>query len=159
MNARGSLLDYFVVIAIVFLVAVVAVVCYAVLHIVDSSTLFDDEPEAAAAYQHGVDSITAFDNLIMFILVGLSVFVLVSGYFAWNHPVMMMVSVFVLVIAIVVSAMVSNAFILLTEQPSIAEFATPFPKTIYFFTYFPLYILLMGFLSIVTMYVSYRRTA
>lgn len=156
LRKKASLLDWFYIIAVMFLVSIAIIVVMMTMNKINLSGVFTGTPEAQEAFDSAQTTILGFDNAILFILVGLSIFVLVSSYFVWNHPAFFIVGFILLCIAVTVGAIGSNVYEELIESPSITETATNFPKLNFIMTYLPLYIAIMGVLGGVIGYLGYR---
>jgi len=156
-NKRGNVLDWFYIITVLFLMALVLICVKIVADKVDESGVFADDTNAQSAIDNTQDTLLSFDNLMLFVIVGLSIFVLVSSAMVFNHPAMFFVSVILLFIAIVIAASISNAFWVFTDSSSIASTAAMFPKVTFIMNKLPFYILFMGVASLVVSFINYRR--
>ena len=155
---KGNLLDWFYIIPIVFLIVLVCVVSLHITNKVDATGIFEDNADADANIQQSKATILLFDNLIMFIVIGLSIFVLVSSYFVWNHPVFFFVGVILLAVAITLAALFANSYEQVTNNESLADDAANFVKMNFMMDRFPIYILFMGLMTLVVMGVSYGKS-
>lgn len=158
MNKQGNILDWFFIIAILFLTVVVLLVSSLIMSTVNNTQIFSDYPEAQAGMDSATNTILGFDNLMIFIVVGLSIFVLVSSAVVFNHPAYFIAGLFLLMIAIVVAAVGSNAFYDFVQNPVIAAEAANYPKLLFLFNNLPIYIGVLGILALVGMFISYQRT-
>ena len=76
MNKRGNIIDYFLIIAILFLVVVSLFVSVKILNVASMASVFDEAPEARGAVTSAQNTLLNFDNLLLFVIIGLSLFVL-----------------------------------------------------------------------------------
>lgn len=158
MNKRGNvLLDFFVIMAVLFIVGITTFAAYKVIHTVNTSGVFADVPDAQQNINTTERVILNFDNLMMFIIIGLSLFVIISSAAVFNHPATFIISFILLCIAITVAATVSNTWYAFTNTASIADIAVAYPKISYLMTNLPFYILFMAITSMVVMYTAYTR--
>jgi len=155
---KGNLLDWFYIIPIVFLIVLVCVVSLHITNKVDDTNIFSEDANAEANIQKSKTTLLLFDNLIMFIVLGLSIFVLVSSYFVWNHPVFFFVGVILLAVAITLAALFANSYEQVTGNEHLASDAEQFTKMNFMMDKFPIYILFMGLMTLVVMGVSYGRS-
>lgn len=157
-NKKANYLDWFFIIAIVFMSGVSIICAKLVVEKVDASGVFADNVDAQNAIDKASSTLLSFDNLMLFIIVGLSVFVLVSSAVVFNHPAYFISGTFLLFIAVTVAASVSNTFWKFTSSSNIAATAALYPKLTFLMENFPLYIAFLGMAAAAVMYVSYMRT-
>jgi len=128
-----------------------------VISAVDTTDLFSTDADADAAVNHSKQSLLNMDNMILFLMIGLSLFVLIAGYMSVNHPAMFFIAVFLLVIAIIFSAMISNSYQTVAAQSQISPAASLFPKLDFIMDNLPFYIVFMGFMTAILMYAGYSK--
>lgn len=157
MNKKGNLLDWFVILAIVFMFAVCLLTAYLLINTVDSTQIFADSTIAQGAIDNTKSTLLSLDNLVLFVIVGLSIFVLISSAVVENHPGFFWVGIFLLFIAVTVAGVVSNTFWIFTNSDSLSATAALFPKLTFLMENLPLYILFMGIAGAVVMYIGFRR--
>lgn len=158
MNKNGSsFLDWFFIIATLFIGAIAILVGTLIIVTVNNTNIFASVPTAQAAIDSSYNVLTGFDNMFLFVLVGLSIFVLASSYFALNHPVFFIPGFILLCIAVVVGAITSNTFWKFTVTEAISSTANLFPKMTYIMEHIPYYIAFMGMAAAAIMYVAYQR--
>lgn len=157
MNKKGNILDWFFILAVLMLIGVTLLVSYIVVDKVKDTGIFADDATASNAIDSAESTLLSLDNLMLFIIVGLSLFVLISSAIVYNHPAFFVVSIFLLFIAIVVAGVVSNSFWTLTNTSQLAETAALFPKLTFLMNNLPYYILLLGMAAAAVMFVGYQR--
>lgn len=158
MNSKGNILDWFYIIGFLFLIVVVIVVSSILMTTVNNTGLFASYPDAQTNFDYATNTIHGFDNLMIFVIVGLSVFVLVSSAVVFNHPAYFIAGLFLLMIAVVVAAVASNAFWDFTQTPAVSAEMVNYPKLTFLFNHFPIYIGVMGMVALIAMFVSYQRS-
>lgn len=156
-NKKGNVLDWFVIISFLFIISITIIVSFMLTSKVDESGVFSTDANAQNAVNKSKAAILSFDNLFMFIIIGLSLFVLISSAIVYNHPALFIVSLFLLAIAITIAGVISNAFYTFRTGATIAATANSFPKVIFLMEKLPYYILFMGVLCAIAMFVSYRQ--
>lgn len=156
-NKRGNLLDWFVIIVILFVTSISIFAAYIVVSKVNAGGIFSSDTGAQFAIDKAQSTILGFDNLMLFIIVGLSIFVLISSAVVFSHPAFFFIGTILLFIAITVAGVISNAFWTFTQSPEIATTAAAFPKIVFLMDRLPMYILFMGMAAMVVMYVGYLR--
>ena len=156
-SKKGNLLDWFLVIPILFMTAICVIVAFIIISVANQTNVFQDTPEA----QHAVDvtrtTILSFDNIMLFVIVGLSIFVLVSSAMVYQHPALFIISLVLLFIAITVAGVVSNTWFDFSNQSNIVQYSQAFPKIKFLMEKLPFYILFMGFAAAIVGVISYSR--
>lgn len=147
----------FVIVVIVFMFGVTSLIAYLLTTTVINTSIFDDTPAANYSIQSTKNTILSFDNMMMFVIVGLSVFVICSAAVVFNHPAFFIAATFLLFIAVVVAAIASNAFWDFTNSATIASTASAFPKIIFLMNNLPLYVAFVGALSSIAAFTSYMK--
>jgi|26BtaG_2_1085354.scaffolds.fasta_scaffold01264_12 hypothetical protein len=157
LGKRGNILDWFYIIAILFMTGIAILTSYIVITAADDTGLFTDYEEAQTAVDYSKNSILNFDNMMLFVVIGLSIFVLISSALVFNHPSFFIMGFFLLLIAVVFSAIISNSWWTFANQGSIISAASNFPKIRFLMDKLPFYIAFMGIASAIVAYVSYMR--
>jgi hypothetical protein len=158
MNKKGiNILDWFFVITLVFTTGLCVLIGHMILTNSKISQLWVDE---------GVDNITdysttailSFDNIMLFVIVGLSLFVLISAAIVYNHPAFFIIGFFLLCIAVTFAAIMSNAFWDISNTDSLSTSAASFPKITFLMDNMPWYIAFMGIAVAIAAYVGYTKS-
>jgi len=157
-NKKGGFLDWFLIIAVLMVISVSLIVSVIVLARVDASGLFSDTPDAQTSLDHAQNTLFSMDNMFLFIIVGLSIFVLVSSAVVFNHPAFFILSTILLFIAVVVAAVASNTMWTFFNQELISATADQFPKMTFLMERLPFYIIFMGMASAIGAYVSWKKS-
>lgn len=155
-SKKGNILDWFVIIIFMFFLAILLVTVIHVVDKIDNSGVFATTTEADEIMTKTQNSLLNFDGLMVFILIGLSIFTLVSAYFVFNHPAFFFLSFVLLCIAIAISATFSNAYSSINVGDITATTAQ-LPKINYIMEKLPLYVLFMGTGTLVVMGISYKK--
>lgn len=156
---KGNLLDFFLIPVILFIAAITLVTVLILANKINDSGLFSTNDQAEAAFDQSRTTLLNSDNLMLFLIIGLSCFVLVSGYFVWNHPAFYVIGALLLLIAIIVSAVISNTYETFTENGNLEvdEASSSLPKLNFLMGKLPIYIVFMGFITAIVMYIGYTR--
>lgn len=157
MNKKGNFLDWFFILAILFMTGIGILVASLIVTTVIDTGLYDSVDAANYSIQKTKQTVLGFDNMMMFVIVGLSVFVLVSSAMMFNHPAFFIAGMFLLFIAVIVAAMVSNSFYDFRSTDAIVSTAAAFPKLTFLFNNLPLYVSFMGTASSIAAYVSWQK--
>lgn len=151
---KGSVFDFLLIGIIVFIAVVFLIVSSKVHFAVKQTGIMNLSQESKVIQQSTETAILSGDNLMLFVIVGLSIFVLISASMVWNHPALFIASIFLLAIFLVIFANVSNAFETFSSTSAIQEEISRFPKTQFLMSKLPLYVLFMGIATVIIMYVS-----
>lgn len=154
---RANVLDWFYIISILFALVVCVITGTLILSTVTDSNVFADYEDANASLQYATNSLLSFDNIMMFVIVGLGVFVLVSSALVFNHPVYFWSGVFLLAIAVTTAAIASNTIWTFLNTDALTATAANFPKMAFLMDNLPLYVAFLGLASLAIMYVSYVK--
>ena len=156
-NKQANILDFFYIIPIIILCAIVFIASYYILDRVDLSGIFADDPTANTIITRAKSTAILFDNMIFFIMIGLSIFTLVSAYFVFNHPVFFFALFIILCVAVIIAAQFSNAYEEFRTSSQLTDPASFFSKTNFVVDKLPIYILFMGMMTLIIMGVSYYK--
>lgn len=156
-NKKSNVLDFFLIIAIIFITAVALFVSFLIVNVVNSTNIFADDTTAQSALDSSKNTLLSFDNMMLFVIVGLSIFVLLSSALVYNHPGYFIAGMFLLAIAVTVAGIASNTFWIFSNTAQIAATAANYPKVTFLMNNLPLYIVFMGFASLIAMFISFQR--
>lgn len=157
MNKRGNILDWPIILAMLLLTVICIFAAFLIINTVDVAGIFADNEDAQEAVNYTKSAILSFDNLMLFVIVGLSLFVLISSALVFNHPVFFWAGIFLLLIFITIAAIMSNTFWEFRTSEAISDVADRFPKIVFLMERLPFYLLFMGIATSVVMYISWRR--
>lgn len=150
-------MDWFIILAVIFTTAIVLILSLLIVNTVIDTGIFDDNTDATNAIQQSKSTILSLDNMFLFVIIGLSLFVLVSSAFVFNHPAFFIVGFILLCIAVTVAAIVSNTYDTFATSDAITATATQFTKTNFVMDKLPIYIAFMFFATLSVMYISYTQ--
>lgn len=156
-NKKGNVLDWFLIIPILMMIAITIFVSFIIINIASQQTIFTEVEAAKDAINYSKNTILNFDNMMLFVIIGLSMFVLISSAMVYNHPAFFIISFFLLCIAVMVAAVVSNSFWVFSNQSSIVSTSAHFPKIKFLMDKLPFYVCFMGIAASITAYVAYMK--
>jgi len=151
-----NVLDWFYIIMILFMVGISVFAAHIVITNSSITKLFQDE-NVDNITNYSKNAVLSFDNIMLFIIVGLSLFVLISAALIFNHVAFFIIGFFLLCIAITFSAIISNSFWDFTQVDAITASATAFPKIVFLMNHLPYYIAFMGMAATIVAYVAYTK--
>lgn len=156
MNKKGSILDIFPIMIILFLVILVSIACYKVWDVVNESQLFHDDPYANETMKQTQKVLLSYDNLTVMIFLMLSLVTIVLASQVYNNPAWFFIALMVLVIGVIVAVIISNSYEDIYNDNSLSSAASQFPKTTFLLGKLPYYIVFMGFAVFAAMYIGYK---
>ena len=157
MNKKASLFDWFYIIGILLMTGVCVFAAHIIITAADGTGLFEDTPSAQEAVNISKTTILSFDNIMLFVIIGLSLFVIISAGMVFNHPTMLIIGFMLLCIAVTFAAMVSNSFWDFTNSAQISLYTAAFPKIIYLMNNLPFYIAFMGLAGLGAAFIGARN--
>lgn len=101
-------------------------------------------------------ALNGLDYVYVIILIGLIIFMIVSTSMIDTHPVFFVVALILLAIFTVVSFGLGNAFESLSQSPDLANETGTFQITFYIVQNYPVFLLAVGFITLVIMYSKFR---
>lgn len=155
-SRRGSIIDWFFIIVILFATVIMIFVMQLIVSNAAINKVFTDN-NVQEYTEGGKNALLNMDSLFMFVIIGLSIFVLVSSALVYNHPAMFFFSLFFLVIAVVFAAIMANSFYDMSTDTYFNEFRATYPKIVFLMENMPMYIAFMGIMALVAGFVGYRR--
>jgi len=110
------------------------------------------EPVARDVIDKGATAIALNDLLLVVLLGGLTISLLVSAYFIPSHPVMLLPSILFLVLAVLVSAQISNVYVAFGQTSLMNATYNNLPAAGYVLQYLPIIMSVIGGLFILVMF-------
>jgi len=117
-----------------------------------------DTPTAQRINQTGFNSVVALDNAVVFGIIGLFLFAVISSFFIKTHPVVFVAAIAALILAVILSVTFSNIYDDLAGSNSFLDFEQDFTKIPFILNNMPLFVLIMGGLIILAIYAKERLT-
>ena len=149
---KGSVLDLFFIIPLIFVIAIIVILSAYTLDVFDQH--FDKErPEAFnTTITNTKTALGTFDYMYVFILVGLSAAVMVGAFLVRTHPIFFIFSFFMLAILIIVSAVFSDIFGQIIQTSTLVSTANQYPLIVLTMKYLPKVVLGIGTLLAIVLY-------
>lgn len=155
---EGSILDLVFIMVFIFVAALSVIIAYFIY------SRYTDATEDVEAFNNTyVGNITAystanlenFDYLFIFIVFGLLVLTVVSGFYVASHPVFFFISLMTLILVVILGAIFANIFdevVVSDEVNETVDMETDFPIIDYFMSNYPTMILILGVILMVVFY-------
>ena len=146
MNKKASLLDIFPIMIILFMTVLVLIISYLVWTRIDTSEIFYDDVPANESMKQTQRALLAYDNLTLMIFIMMSaVTIVIASQIEINRE-WFFISLIILIIAVIVAVIISNAYEDVRTSEQLTEAASNFPKTNFLLDKLPIYIILMMFI-------------
>jgi len=155
MNKNGSGMDIIYILSFLFTFAIVTVVAFTFYSgytdSISDNDVFDNEVNDQVE-QQAVATLHAWDYLFVFILIGLTITTVMGGFMLRTHPAFFWISLLLLIMAIILSAVLGNVFSSVAENPSFGTAVGELNVIPFFMNHLPLMILLIGGAILVVLY-------
>jgi len=161
LNKKGGFTDIFLLMIIAFIVLLICGVFIYLGATVKAKLheTMDDMDLSINASQTIEDSMgkvtTAYDSLYwisVFLIFGMIISIFIGSYLVTTKPIFFVPYIFLLIIAIIVSVAISNAYEILIATPSLASTYAGFVGGNFFMLYLPVWVCIIGFLGGIIMF-------
>lgn len=153
---KSSILDIFPIMVIVFAVILTTLICYIVWEKVNQSNVYAADTNANSTMKLTERTLLNFDNLIFMMFIVLSMVTIVAASMVSNNPAWFFIALIVLGIAFVIAVAFSNVYEKIADNTNLESVSAKYPKTQFLFDKLPIYVILMLFSIMVSMYIGYR---
>jgi hypothetical protein len=155
---KGDIFQIFIMLIILIVVAIVAFICLTlttrVNHFYTTSGMLNGSVTAQNAVAKMQDTAPkTTDYAMLFLFIGLNIGILISAIKTNFHPATIVLFIFLVLIAIMVSAGIVNMYQGLAQTPSVADVGAMLPVTNFIFSkYLPLIITVISAFVLILMY-------
>jgi hypothetical protein len=155
---KGDIFQIFIVLIILIVVAIIGFICLVLTTRVntfwDNSGLLNNTISGTNAINIMQDTAPkTTDYAILFLFIGLNIGVLISAVKTNFHPATIVLFIFLVLIAIMISAGIVNMYQGLAQTPSVADVGAQLPFTNFLFSkYLPLIITIISAFVLILMY-------
>ncbi len=160
MNKKAFVGDIVALGAIIFVVVMFIMISHSILKDFQEGsgdTLIDTDT-AKQINQSGFRAITALDNAVIFMIIALFLFAVISSFFIRTHPVVFVGAIGALIIAVILAVIFSNVYDEVADAGSFSDFESDYTNIPFVLNNFPLFVLIMGALIILAIYAKERFT-
>jgi len=151
----NAFLDLMTVMLILIGFAICSIIGYRIFNDLNADIQNDDDMNADAKALsdnlHGKYP-SLFDNLFLFLVILLWVFLIVSSSLIDAHPMFFIITIILLIIGFIVSIEIGNSFEELTEMEEINSVISEFPITFYICTHLLELMIIYGATILITLY-------
>lgn len=115
-------------------------------------TLFSGNPTATAVFDATTGFLNKLDYGLLMLFLGLALALIVSGYLVGGEPIFMIIYIFIVVLGVMFSMIMSNIWEEFTTAAAFGTTISAFPITNHLLTHFPYYTAVIGIIGIIVMY-------
>jgi len=151
-NKKGSVMDFLIIMPIIFvmvIMAIVGVLAYNEFHDATEDVL---STEAVEIMESGGAVFSAWDYILVIMMIGFLASTIISALFIQSHPVFFLASLFLLVFITFTSVVYPNALESMEESTIISEQTANLPLSVGIIENLPLFILIFGALTLIVLY-------
>lgn len=158
MNRKGSILDMFLVIVIVFAMAFITILGYRLFDDINTQLQGSDiSSQSKSMIQENKDSYAGvFDGLFLFAFIGLGIALFISAFFLNAHPVFYFFSLFILALVVFVAAIMGNTYESISSSSALSNASSQFTFIPFVMNNFVSFIVGLGFLLLIGLYAKSR---
>jgi hypothetical protein len=156
MNNAGSATDVLFIAAMATFLAIGFLVIHYVIGTVTDNIVANPTVNSSSAAVSAFNSMKTVSNRLDYVIfalfIGMSLGLIITGYFVYGYPVFMFFYIIVNMIAVGLAAVFSNVWEEFTTNPMLATSVSAFPITSNLMAYLPYYTGIVGFIGIVVMF-------
>jgi hypothetical protein len=101
-------------------------------------------------------TLNSFDYLFVFIIIGLLIMVIISSFQIQTHPIFFFISIFLLIIAILLSSTLANIYESIIGEADFAAAGSQYVVMGYIFQHFPTVMLIIGAILFIILFAKSR---
>jgi hypothetical protein len=153
-SKKASIFDVFFVGAMLFGLAIVILVALYFSDAITTAMLpaFNSSQPAMDAMIAMQSALPTLDYFFLAIFIGFILTMIISGFLIDTHPIFTLIYFLMLILAIVVSVPIANAFEAIISDPIFASVASHLTMTAYIMSKLPLITLILGIIMIIVIY-------
>lgn len=152
---KGTVLDLFVLMLVLMIFSLSSIFGYYLLTQYKDTTMqyaaINTTP-SQGILDSGLATLGYMDETAVFVLLGLSLSIIIGGFYLNLHPVVMGMSIFILVFVLLVSGILSNTMLEFFNVDTLSETVSHFPTTRFLWNNMPMIILAIGAILIIVMH-------
>ena len=123
---------------------------------IDTNMLNADDTDAKSVLQSATTTLNMFDYLFVVALVLMGLGLVISVYFIDSHPIFFGITLFVFLIFIFLSILMSDIFTNISSSDTFANETATFSMTNYTFQHLPLFMAVIGSIIVIVMFAKFK---
>lgn len=152
MNKKGSVMDFLIIMPLIFIMVIMAIIGVLAYNSYHDATEDVLPSRAVDIMESGGAIFSAWDYVLVIMILGLLASTIISALFIQSHPVFFFASMFLLVFITFTSAVYPNALESMEESDVVAEQTANLPLSVGIIENLPLFILIFGALTLIVLY-------
>lgn len=157
-NKKGTVVDIAVLVAVIFAMAISTVVAF---HVFDrmQSAMNDQNISQPAqdVLNNAQNEKGIMDYSMLFVLLGLGLFAIITAFFIDTHPAFLFISLFLVAIIIMLSAVMSNVYGSISVNSTLNQTFAEFPKTNFILNKLPFFAVIISAIVLFVMFAKYQQ--
>jgi len=157
---KGSMLDLPFVIVAVFLLVIVVLFSNVMLDSFQNETAEFVTPNNNTFNQSMINSgqaaLDTFDYSIIFLIIGLGLFVIISSFFIKTHPIFVVFAIILLIITVMISGIFTNTFVEFIDVEPLDVEINDYPLMYEVMINLPLIITAIGIITMIALFAKGR---
>jgi len=109
-----------------------------------NSSISNADFNLTSSFDKTTSTITLFDSLLPFLLIGIFAFVLIGASIYMNHPIMLFVGIIILAVAVLLAVVYSNVYHQIAETDEFATTTDSFPISDKLMEFLPYIVFIMA---------------
>jgi hypothetical protein len=155
-NRRGSAQDVLFIAVLLFASAIGFLVIYYATNSIYTALLanaqIQESDAAIEALQAGKDNLAKLDTFFLAVFIGLVLSLIITSWFISGNPLFMGIYIVIMVIAVVVSMALSNAWESVSQNATFASSMSALPTANHVLTYLPYYISVVAMIGLIVIF-------
>ena len=168
MSKKGAFTDLFLFLIVTFTLLIVCGIMIYIAHITNVKLKEELSKPDVGLKQDNINqtieqtfgkvdiSYQALYYLSLFIIVAMIISIFAGSYYVTTHPLFFVPYIFIVIIATIVSVVVSNAYWQVASEPTLASTFAGFIGSNYIMYYLPVWVVVIGFVGGIIMFVRMR---
>ncbi len=149
---KKGFLDFFIAVIILASLAMAIIMFYLIIsNVREKADPMLNNPTSSAILEKTESTIAFMDYTFIIAYVGLAVFIIISMVFIRSHPIFLFISIVLLVILLLVSAVLANVYESVTAKGEMNTSASEFPLINYTMGKLPLFMLFIAVLGLIVL--------
>jgi hypothetical protein len=157
-NKRGSFVDIIFLVIIIFVLSILIIVGLQVGETLQTGLQPHLDNTSQDLVSDALDSYpSVFDGIFLTVLIFLTIFIVVTAAMIDTHPVLFILAALLLAALLFVGAILANTFEEIMGDSALSSQAAQFPITMFIMTNLPIFIGVIGALTIIALYAKMRQ--
>lgn len=161
MDKKGVISDFPFIVVMLFVMGIIILFTHNIYtelnDSIDQSGVFDGSNTSQEILVNGQTTINGFDFIFVMVFVLLGLGLLVSAFLLDTHPIFFFIILIMMVFLVIVVALLTNTFEDVSGDAALANSTATFPMTTYMVSHFPVFAVIIIFMSAIVFYGKLRN--